>query len=112
MLTIIALCSQPGRCAHFAYGLSFEYMEHGAQLNREEHEGEKYLQLLGLEELADQQIPGRAEQVRDFLDICGDHARPMLVGFESLSPDDPRYERVRDALRTQVAQFLNISLEA
>jgi len=99
------------RCAHDAYGLSFDYMEGETRFGQEEHEGEKYLKLLGLEDLADQQIPGRAERVRDFLDICGDHARPMLVGFESLSPDDPRYERVRDVLRTQVTQFLNISLE-
>lgn len=77
----------------------------------QEHEGEKYLKLLGLGHLADQQIPGRAERVRDFLDICGDHARPMLVGFESLSIDDPRYESVRDALRTQVTHFLDIPLE-
>lgn len=76
-----------------------------------EHEGEKYLKLLGLEHLADQPIPGRNERVRDFLDICGDHARPMLVGFEGLSPDDPRYEPVRDALRTQVTHFLNIPPE-
>ena len=87
-------------------------MGHETQLEQEqEHEGDKYLRLLGLEHLADQQIPGRTEHVRDFLDICGNHARPMLVGFESLSPDDPRYEPVRDALRTQVTQFLDIPVE-
>lgn len=76
-----------------------------------EHEGEKYLRMLGLEHLAGRTIPGRTEQVRDFLDICGDHSRPMLAGFETLSPDDPRYEPVRDALRTQITQFLDIPLE-
>lgn len=77
-----------------------------------ESEGVKYLKMLGLEHLAEQQIPGRTEMVRDFLDICGDHARPMLAGFESLSPDDPRYGRVREVLRSQVAQFLDIRLES
>ena len=87
-------------------------MGHESSTGREqEHEGEKYLRLLGLEHLADQQIPGRTEYVRDFLDICGDHARPMLIGLESLSPDDPRYKLVRDALRRQVTQFLDIPLE-
>ena len=78
---------------------------------RSEHEGDKYLRLLGLDHLAYEQIPGKTQQVRDFLEICGDHARPMLMGFEGLSPEDPRYEPVRDALRTQVAQFLDIPLE-
>jgi hypothetical protein len=78
----------------------------------EGHEGEKYLRLLGLEHLADQTIPGRTEQVRDFLDICGERARPMLLGFESLSPDDPRREAVRNALRTRVTEFLDIPLES
>lgn len=88
------------------------YMGREALGQEQEHEGDKYLRLLGLEHLADQPIPGRAERVRDFLDVCGDHARPMLVGFESLSPDDPRYEPARDALRTQVTQFLDIQLES
>lgn len=77
----------------------------------QEHEGEKYLRLLGLMHLADKTIPGRTEQVRDFLEICGDDARPTLVGLESLSPDDPRYEPTREVLRTQVTRFLDIPLD-
>ncbi|HEX7368062.1 MAG TPA: hypothetical protein VF261_00190 [Candidatus Saccharimonadales bacterium] len=71
-----------------------------------EDEGYKYLRLLGLENLANEPIPGTTKRVRDFLSICGDYARPMLVGFASLSPDDPSYEAVREALQTQVKQFL------
>lgn len=77
----------------------------------QEHEGEMYLRMLGLDEFADQQIPGRTTQARDFLDICGEHARPMLVGFASLSPDDPRRDQVRNVLRGQVAGYLGIQLE-
>jgi hypothetical protein len=77
----------------------------GEQLH-EEHEGERYLRLLGLEHLANELIPGRTEQVRDFLDICGDHARPLLVGLESLTADDPRYEPTRNALRGYIGQFV------
>lgn len=76
------------------------------KLQEQEHEGERYLRLLGLEHLADEAIPGRTEQMRDFLDICGDHARPLLVGLESLSPDDPRYTPTRDALRGYISQFV------
>lgn len=71
-----------------------------------EHEGDKYLRLLGLEHLADEKIPGRTEQVRDFLDICGDHARPLLVGLECLSPEDPRFAPTRETLRTYISQFV------
>jgi hypothetical protein len=82
--------------------------------NEQEHEGEKYLRLLGLDHLADQPIPGRDMQVRDFLDIDGERERalPMLVGFESLGSDDPRKGQVRKILRDQVAQHLGIQLES
>lgn len=79
----------------------------GEQL-REEHEGEKYLRLLGLEHLADREITAadRTMQARDFLDICGEHARPMLVGFEAMSPDDPRYETIKNTLRGVIGQYV------
>ena len=78
----------------------------GNQNVEQEHEGDKYLRLLGLEDLADQQIPGRPQQMRDFLDICGEHARPLLVGLESLDPNDPRFEPTRSALRSYITQFV------
>jgi hypothetical protein len=80
----------------------------------QEHEGEKYLRLLGLDHLADQLIPGRDMQVRDFLDIDGERERalPVLIGFESLGPDDPRKGQVRKILRDRVAQHLGIQLES
>ncbi len=74
---------------------------------QQEHEGEKYLKLLGLEKLADLQIQGRPEKMRDFLDICGEHARPLLVGLESLEPDDPRFIPTRDALRGYISKFVS-----
>ena len=79
----------------------------GEQLH-EEHEGEKYLRLLGLDHLADREITtdDRTMQARDFLDICGEHARPMLVGFEAMSPDDPRYETIKNTLRGVIGQYV------
>ena len=90
-------------------GYYIKYMTHettGNQSAEQEHEGDKYLRLLGLEDLADHQIPGRPQQMRDFLDICGDHARPLLVGLESLDQDDPRFGPTRDALRNYITQFV------
>ncbi|MFZ1360442.1 MAG: hypothetical protein WAS27_00190 [Candidatus Saccharimonadales bacterium] len=74
---------------------------------QQEHEGEKYLRLLGLEDIANEPIPGGTKQMRDFLDICGEHARPALVGLEMLDSDDPRRKEMCDALRTYVRQLLN-----
>jgi hypothetical protein len=72
------------------------------------HEGEEYLRLLGLEHLADRDIPtaNGTIQARDFLDICGGHARPILSGFESMSKDDPRYETTRNALRDFISRYV------
>jgi hypothetical protein len=73
-----------------------------------EHEGERYLRLLGLSHLADVEIVvgDRTLQTRDFLDICGDHARPLLDNFGSLPPEDPRYESTRAALQSVISQFV------
>ncbi len=79
----------------------------GEQLH-EEHEGDKYLRLLGLEHLADREITTAdgTIQARDFLDVCGEHARPMLVGFETMSPDNPRYETTKNTLRGVIGQYV------
>ena len=82
-------------------------MTHETIVNQEaEHEGERYLRLLDLGHLADQPIPGRTQKMRDFLDICGEQARPLLVGLESLDRADPRYEPTLKALRGYIAQFV------
>jgi hypothetical protein len=80
----------------------------------QEHEGDKYLRLLGLSHLADKEINAgdRTIEARDFLEVCGEHARPMLVGFETLSTDDPRYEPTREALRGFISQFVEKPAEA
>lgn len=73
-----------------------------------EHEGERYLRILGLEHLADREIAtaGGTIPAKDFLDICGEHARPILVGFEAMSADDPRYEATKNALRGMIGQYV------
>lgn len=78
------------------------------ELGEQEHEGEHYLRLLGLEHLADREIISvdRTIEARDFLDICGEHARPMLVGFEAMSLDDPRYEATKNALQSLIGRYV------
>jgi len=79
------------------------------QLGRnEEHEGVHYLRLLGLEHLADREVAGKNGRflAKDFLDVCGQHARPVLVGFEDMSSDDPEYESTKDFLTHYIGQIL------
>ena len=79
----------------------------------EEHEGEKYLSLLGLSHLADTPVATASGsiEVRDFLDICGDHARPILIGLEAMDQSDPRYEPTREALRGLISQYIGVPPE-
>ncbi len=75
----------------------------------EEHEGEKYLRLLGLENKADEPITlkdGTTIETRNFLDVCGQYARPMLVGLEAMESDDPRREDTMNALRGMISQYI------
>lgn len=76
-----------------------------------EHEGEKYLRLLGLEGLADEEIVTSRGTIkwRDFLDICGEHARPALAGLEAMDPQDPRYQQAIEGLRSGIRQFVEKS---
>jgi hypothetical protein len=74
----------------------------------QEHEGDRYLRLLGLEHLGGNKIETGSGTilVRDFLDVCGDYARPVLAGFETMSPDDPRYEDTRNTLRSLIGKYI------
>ena len=72
----------------------------------EQHLGEHYLELLGLGHRADEQLPGRPQRARDFLEICGEHALPALMVLEQMDPADPDYEPTLAALRGSVEQFL------
>jgi hypothetical protein len=94
----------------FATAFIIRYMMHEVATAEQppEHEGEKYLRMLGLMGIAEQPIPGHAGKARDFLDICGDHARPMLVGFEHLETTDPRYEPTRETLRSVILHFVGV----
>lgn len=78
------------------------------KLDTPEHEGDHYLRLLGLEHLANREITtvDGTFEARDFLDICGEYARPMLVGFEAMSPDDPKYEPTKNALQGVISQYI------
>lgn len=82
----------------------------GEQLGAEEHEGERYLRMLGLEHLADREVTAadKTFAARDFLDICGQHARPLLVGLEAMSPDDPRHEATKNALRDLIGRYVGL----
>lgn len=81
----------------------------GESLKEPEHEGEQFLGLLGLLHLADEQMQtsNGPVAVRDFLDVCGDHARPYFEGFRKMDPSDPDYGSTRDLLRDVVGQYIS-----
>ncbi len=84
-------------------------MEQGMS-QKPEHEGERYLALLGLSDAADQTFThqGKVYETRDFLEICGKTARPVLQYLEGLDQSDPKSgftEKVtvlRDAIRQYI----------
>jgi len=72
-------------------------------------EGERYLELIGLLYMADKLIitaDGRRTEVRNFLDICGEHARPVFAAFEKMSKDNPKYEPTKKALQELVLGYV------
>jgi len=84
----------------------------GYENGQKEHEGEHYLNLIGLGSFANQDIVMRGvpRKARDFLEdeACAAEARPAFVGFESLSPDDPRRGGFLKVLRERVETYLEI----
>ena len=84
----------------------------GFENGQEVHEGEHYLNLIGLGSLANKDIVmrGVSRKARDFLEdeTCAAEARPAFIGFESLSPDDPRRDIFLKVLQEKVAAYLDI----
>ena len=80
------------------------------QFNEQEHEGERYLRLLDLGHVAEMEMQTSSGPMlaRDFLEIekCKEHARPALVGFEAMSPDDPRYAVIKKVLRNKICGYI------
>jgi len=79
------------------------------EISSQSHEGEHYLNLLGMENLAGKKIEtaNGTLEVRDFLEVCGEYARPIFVGFESMDTNDPRYETTKDMLRGIIGKYIN-----
>lgn len=60
-------------------------------------DGERWLELIGYGHLKGQptgyEIDGQPVLAEEFDKLCGEHARPVFAGLESLSPQDPRYDK-------------------
>ena len=93
-----------------AYGI-IKGMERSGSYGSEalrQGEGERYLNLLGLSDVADHAIPGYPQlQMRDFLEICGDHARPAFFHLEGLDPTSDEYSALQNAMKELVSNIVN-----
>ena len=76
-------------------------------------EGQYCLDMIGLGHLADQPMTyrGATMQVRNFLDICGEQARPYFAGLETLSDDDPVRDATVQLLRAFVFNYVQPSAD-
>ena len=87
----------------------------GYENGQEEHEGERYLNLIGRGHFADRDIVMRGvhRKARDFLEdkVCAAEARPAFAGLETLGPDDPLREDMIKALQETVAAYLDVAPE-
>ncbi len=75
-----------------------------------EHEGERFLDSIGYLDRADEPVrlrDGRIIEARDFLDACGEHARPTIETYQNLGTDHPQYKAYRSALRAMVDGYIN-----
>ncbi len=76
-------------------------------LKNSAEEGQNFLNLLGLGNLGGNPIPGYSgKKMNQFLDICGENARPLIEGFKSLSPDDPKYQTTKELLSEYILKFV------
>jgi hypothetical protein len=71
------------------------------------HEGEKYLELLGIGQFADAPIPDTGLKLRDFLEVCV-HARHPLEGLALTNRDDPEFEQGRQTIVSIIAHYTNL----
>lgn len=73
-----------------------------------ETEGERYLVALDLAHLADKEISTSRGTIpaKDFLKVCGEHARPVLKGFAGMSPTHPRYRATKKTLQSMIGKYI------
>ncbi|HTE57199.1 MAG TPA: hypothetical protein VK694_00490 [Verrucomicrobiae bacterium] len=70
---------------------------------QQQPDGERWLELIGYGHLKGQptgfELDGQPILAEEFDKLCGDHARPIFAGLETLDREDPRYERFRGVAR-------------
>jgi len=74
-------------------------------------EAMKYLEMLDLTDFADFAIPdnpGKWEglKLRDFLEICGDHAINMLRGLAATDPNSAEFEMGKTMVQGRIAEYI------
>lgn len=69
-------------------------------------DGAYWLRALGADELLGQTVNGIPAE--DFLDVCGEHARPLLEGWAAMDPKDPLYDQFKNLLLNKIHEQLGI----
>jgi hypothetical protein len=84
-----------------------------------EAEGYRYLGMLGLGHLSElpmfwqrewaRTYDGSLAYYKDFLNVCGRHALPLLLGLDELhrrvGPEHPKYTATRDAIAERIGAY-------
>ena len=86
----------------------------GPETKVQEPDGVRWLKLLGYEDQLGKPLEGRVIEGRqllaeDFPELCGEHAIPVMHGFEAMPSDHPNYDTMKNRLREKVASYLNLA---
>lgn len=72
-------------------------------------EGERWLELMGYGHLKGQptgySIDGVPVLAEEFTKLCGDYARPLFIGLESLDVNDPMYVPAIELVRKKFSKY-------
>lgn len=79
----------------------------------EKPDGERWLELIGYGHLKGQPTgfvrDGKSVLAEEFDTLCGEWARPIFVGLESLDPNDPDYNAYIEVVREKFDSYFQVA---
>jgi hypothetical protein len=81
----------------------------GEVIQENKPEGERWLEIMGYGHLKGQptgySIDGVPVLAEEFTKLCGDYARPLFIGLESLDVNDPMYIPAVELVRKKFKKY-------